>query len=110
MPRSINVYGPDVFSDYIANFIRRNKDKPFFAYYPMVLTHDPFYPTPDSKEWSDASLREKQDNRLMSDMVSYTDKMVGKLLNVLKEEGVYENTVVIFIGDNGTNVNIYILR
>lgn len=40
-------------------------------------------------------------------MVSYTDKLVGKLLDVLKKEGVYENTVVIFIGDNGTNVNIY---
>lgn len=40
-------------------------------------------------------------------MVSYTDKIVGKLFDVLKKEGVYENTVVIFIGDNGTNVDIY---
>lgn len=53
----------------------------------MVLTHDPFYPTPDSEEWSDVSLREKHDNKLMSDMVSYTDKLVGKLLDVLKKKG-----------------------
>lgn len=107
MPRNIDTYGPDVFSDYIAEFIKKNKDKPFFAYYPMALIHDPFYPTPDSKEWSDSSLREKNDTKLVADMVTYTDKLVGKLLDVLKKEGVYENTVVIFLGDNGTNVKVF---
>lgn len=107
MSRSVDVYGPDVFSDYIVDFIRQNKDNPFFAYYPMVLTHDPFYPTPDSDIWNEVDKREKGDTKYMADMVTYTDKIVGKLLRVLKEEGVYENTVVIFLGDNGTNVNIY---
>lgn len=106
MPKNRDVYGPDMFVDYISNFISKNKNEPFFVYYPMVLTHDPFYPTPDSKEWSDWTVREKNNTKFMSDMVSYTDKLVGKLIDVLEREGVRENTLVIFIGDNGTNVNI----
>ena len=39
-------YGPDVFLEYIEKFIERNSGKPFFLYYPMVITHDPFVPTP----------------------------------------------------------------
>jgi arylsulfatase A len=37
-------YGPDIACD----FMERNREKPFFAYYPMILTHCPFEPTPDS--------------------------------------------------------------
>ncbi|MFQ6035780.1 MAG: sulfatase-like hydrolase/transferase, partial [Sedimentisphaerales bacterium] len=40
-------YGPDVFSDYILDFIERHRNKPFFVYFPMVLVHGPFVPTPD---------------------------------------------------------------
>ena len=35
--------------------MERNKDQPFFAYYPMTLTHGPFNPTPKSKDWAHAS-------------------------------------------------------
>lgn len=106
MPRDKDVYGPDVFVDYIDQFITKNKNQPFFVYYPMVLTHDPFYPTPDSEEWKDASAREQENTKYMADMVAYTDKLVGKLLKVLEREGVRDNTLVIFLGDNGTNVKI----
>ena len=41
-------YGPDIVSDYITDFIERNKEQPFFIYYPMLLVHSPFQPTPDS--------------------------------------------------------------
>ncbi|MCG8584993.1 MAG: sulfatase-like hydrolase/transferase, partial [Pirellulales bacterium] len=44
-------YGPDVVTDYACDFMERNKDKPFFLYYPMMLPHWPFEPTPDSKDW-----------------------------------------------------------
>jgi arylsulfatase A len=48
-------YGPDVVTDYICDFMRRKKDQPFLVYYPMILTHCPFEPTPDSADWDPAS-------------------------------------------------------
>ncbi len=95
-------YGPDVVSDYGCNFIERNKDKPFFLYYPMILPHGKFEPTPDSPDWNPA-LRVRDNNvKYFGDMVSYTDKMVGKLIAKLDELGLRENTLVLFTGDNGS--------
>ena len=45
-------YGPDLINDYALDFIARHKDVPFFLYYPMILTHPPYQPTPDSRTWS----------------------------------------------------------
>ena len=47
-------YGPDVFTDYLLDFIDRHQDRPFFAYYPMALPHGPFVMSPDNPEWQDA--------------------------------------------------------
>ncbi|MEP4808153.1 MAG: sulfatase-like hydrolase/transferase [Luteolibacter sp.] len=41
-------YGPNIMSDFVCDFIERNQDQPFFVYYPTVLMHDPFVPTPDT--------------------------------------------------------------
>ena len=102
LPRDENAYGPDIVSDYAVDFIKRNKAQPFFIYYPMLLVHSPFVPTPDSPEWQSLDTRSKQDNRFFIDMVSYMDKIVGKIVNTLKEEGIANNTLIIFVGDNGT--------
>ncbi len=99
-------YGPDVFSDFVVDFIERQKDEKFFVYYPMVLVHDPFVPTPDSKAWSDVSKRYKKDTAYFKDMVGYADKMVGKIVGKLKALGLDKNTIVIFVGDNGTHPSI----
>lgn len=95
-------YGPDVVSDYAIGFMKRNQDKPFLVYYPMILTHNPFLPTPDSKEWQDKSLRQKGNKRFFKDMVEYTDKIMLKLVNAVKELGLDDNTIFIFTADNGT--------
>jgi arylsulfatase A len=100
---TINDYGPDIVSDYITGFIERNQDKPFFVYYPMLLVHSPFQPTPDSPEWKDMETRTEKDNKYFKDMVEYTDKVVGKITGKLEELGLAENTIFIFTGDNGTN-------
>lgn len=99
-------YGPDIFSQYIIDFIEQHQDEPFFAYYPMVLVHDPFVPTPDSKTWSNRAVRHKQDTAYFRDMVQYTDKLVGQITRKLAELKLDDNTIVIFTGDNGTNVRI----
>lgn len=102
-----NDYGPDIFSNYIIDFIERKKEDPFFIYYPMVLVHDPFVPTPDSKDWSDVSLRTKNDTTYFKDMVAYTDRIVGNILEQLKALEIADNTILIFTGDNGTHYSIY---
>ncbi len=102
-------YGPDLVSDYLCDFIDRNKDKPFLAYYPMILTHSPYEPTPDSKEW-DASVKgvrsEAGNKKFFADMVQHCDKIVGKIVAKLDEAGVRERTLFIFIGDNGTGQGV----
>lgn len=42
-------YGPAIVSDYLCDFMERHKDQPFLGYYPMILPHNPFVPTPDSE-------------------------------------------------------------
>ncbi len=99
-------YGPDLVSDHACDFIRRNADQRFLLYYPMILTHCPFCPTPDSDDWDPANAGSptyKGDVRYFGDMVSYMDKLVGKLVSQLEQSGVRENTLFIFTGDNGTD-------
>ncbi|MFY0688451.1 MAG: sulfatase-like hydrolase/transferase [Cyclobacteriaceae bacterium] len=100
-------YGPDIFTDYLLDFMERNQEKPFFAYYPMALTHDPFVPTPDSEEWPDRTLRHKQENKYFGDMVEYCDKTVGRIVQKLQDLNLRENTLLIFYSDNGTHQTIY---
>ena len=101
-------YGPDLVSDYLCGFIERNKDVPFFAYYPMILPHWPFEPTPDSPDYDKTFPGAKGIGKMkyFKDMVSYTDKLVGKLVDKLDSLGLREKTLVIFTGDNGTYVKI----
>ncbi|MEJ7828842.1 MAG: sulfatase-like hydrolase/transferase [Segetibacter sp.] len=108
LPRQGDAYGPDIFCNYILDFIDRKKDddRPFFAYYPMALVHDPFVPTPNSNDWNDRSKRYEANPGYFKDMVAYMDKNVGKVLDKLEQTGLAENTLVIFAGDNGTNVAI----
>ncbi|MEO1998255.1 MAG: sulfatase-like hydrolase/transferase [Planctomycetaceae bacterium] len=103
-------YGPDLVSDYLVDFITRHKDGPFFAYYPMILPHWPFQPTPDSDDWDPAETKEwprkKWNRKHFREMVSYTDKLVGKLDKTLADLGIRDNTLLIFTCDNGTYTGI----
>jgi arylsulfatase A len=102
-------YGPDVATEYALDFIERHRDQPFMLYYPMILTHCPFEPTPDSADWdpnSKGSKTYKGDAKYFGDMVSYMDKQVGRILEQLDRVGARENTLVLFTGDNGTDVPV----
>lgn len=100
-------YGPDLFVDYIEAFMESNRDQPFFVYYPMVLTHDPFLPTPDHPEFNAYDPAAKVNNpRYFDGAVRYMDKLVGRMKTKVNELGVAENTLIIFIGDNGTDRDV----
>ena len=106
LPRDQNAYGPDIVSNYAIDFIKRNKDQPFFIYYPMLLVHSPFVPTPDSPEWESLETRSKQEDRFYIDMVAYMDKIIGRIVNELKTQGIADNTLLYFVGDNGTKTTL----
>jgi len=109
-------YGPDIISDYLCDFIERNKDEPFFVYYPMVLVHDPFLPTPDSIEGpytpkpkvkgKRAKRNAAEEKKNFVAMVAYMDKIVGKIIKKVDQIGQLDNTIILFTADNGTNVRI----
>lgn len=89
-------YGPDLFNDFVIDFARRHKGESFFIYYTAVQTHNPHLETPDpansGKRWP-AGFKSN---------LEYLDHLMGKLFAALKSEGLDENTLVIFVGDNGT--------
>jgi arylsulfatase A-like enzyme len=91
-------FGPDIFKEFIISFIYEYKDKPFFIYYPMVLTHTPLVNTPD--ESADDNLGKHKA------MVRYTDKITGEIIKVLEETGKRKNTVIIWTTDNGSTSGI----
>lgn len=89
-------YGPDLFNEFVIDVARRHKSEPFFIYYTSVLTHGPHLETPDpanpGKRWP-AGFKSN---------LEYLDHLMGRLFDSLKSEGLDENTLVIFVGDNGT--------
>ncbi len=107
-------YGPDLFVNYIKDFMTRKKDGPFLVYYPMVLSHRPFVPTPgNGKVYENFKVVPKgepggssADNAFFKDQMAYLDKNVGELLDKVSELGLSENTLILFTGDNGTGVGI----
>lgn len=86
-------HGEDLFSDWILSFMRRSR-RPFFAYYPMCLVHEPWLDTPDPQRPGQRIPGNLQSN------VEYMDYIVGKVLR-----GAGDDTYVIFTGDNGTGKN-----
>ena len=93
-------YGPDVICDYINTYIKKNKDEPFFVYYPMILPHSPFMRTPTTNPSPEE--QSITDRKYFKEMVEYTDNIVGRIVNNLDKLGLRENTLVLFTADNGT--------
>ena len=103
MPTGPDDYGPDIFADFAIDFMRRHRDRPFLVYYPMALTHAPYYTTPDTTRSPDD--RFKHSKRNWQANVEYTDKLVGRITAALDGMGIRDRTVVFFTGDNGTGGN-----
>jgi arylsulfatase A len=85
-------YLPDVMHEFLADFIKRHKDEPFYVHYAMSHMHGPILPTPESTATSDK----------YADNIAYMDKLVGKLVDELDKLKLREKTLIIFVGDNGT--------
>ncbi len=87
-------FGPDVFVNFLIDFIFANADTSWFVYFPMVLTHGPLVDTPI--EMADNNLGKHKA------MVRYTDKITGQLIQALEATDQRDKTLFIWTTDNGT--------
>ena len=94
-----DAFGPDIFRDFIVQFMQENKEDPMFIYYPMALTHTPLVNTPDESATDNLGKHKA--------MVRYTDKIVGELVEALRRNDLLNNTMVVFTTDNGSTKGIF---
>lgn len=112
---------PDRLATETARFIEANKDSAFFAYLSFYSVHTPLMARPDleekyrskrdslalTDEWEpwgphpDNRTRMNQSHAVYAAMVEAMDQAVGKVMDKLEELGLAENTVIIFMSDNG---------
>ncbi len=99
-------YITDVFTDAALEFIESNQNQPFFCYLPYNAPHSPWQ-VPDEyfQKYKDKGL----DDVLACayGMVENIDDNVGRILNRLDEWELSDNTIVIFLTDNGANTDRY---
>ena len=120
------VYAPDVIHEKALQFIEKNKDKPFFLFYPNVIPHaELLVPEKHMEQFRGKLLPEKEfkgaepgsdgfrtgaygsqpeSHAAFAAMVTLLDKQVGEVLDKLKELGLEKNTLVIFSSDNGPHL------
>tara|TARA_B110000483_G_scaffold26207_1_gene31325 strand:- start:5614 stop:7128 length:1515 start_codon:yes stop_codon:yes gene_type:complete len=80
------------------NWIKTHKDEPFFLYFPTTNIHHPFTPHPRFQGTSEAGR--------YGDFVHELDWIVGEVTRTLEEEGLADNTLIIFTSDNGGMINL----
>jgi arylsulfatase A len=109
LPTTEHDYGPDIYSDFLCDFIATNtaQDKPFFIYYPMALIHDPWTDVPDNSTPGDPTDRlvpvgGDGSTDALKINVEYHDYIVGKIVDKVDSLGLAENTIIMYMGDNGT--------
>jgi len=102
VPKPYKGYCTDVFFDGAIRFIEANKDRPFFVYIPTNAPHGPYNVAEKySKPYADADV--PANRARFYGMITNIDENVGRLQGRLKELGLEENTILIFMTDNGTS-------
>jgi arylsulfatase A-like enzyme len=100
-------YGPEIFTEYAEDFFERHRDRPFFLYYPMVLTHDPFQPVPGEPGYESLEPTDRiNDPAYFASNVAYMDAVMGRLVDKLEELDLADQTLFLFTGDNGTDRDV----
>ena len=100
-PRQPGEYLTDREGDEAVNFIRTNKDKPFFLYLANYAVHTPIQGKKDLIAKYKAKPTTNQKNATYAAMVESVDDSVGKVMAILDELKIADNTLVIFSSDNG---------
>ena len=97
-------YCTDVWFDGAMKFIEANKNRPFFCYVPTNAPHGPYNVAEKySKPYLDKGVKAGQAN--FYGMITNIDENMGRLMRRLKELEIEENTILIFMTDNGTSAS-----
>lgn len=95
-------YMTDLITDEAIKFIERRKDRPFFLYVSYNAPHTPYQGPGDRKpEPVPEADYNKGSHETYAAMVERMDEGIGKILKILENQGVADNTLVIFMSDNG---------
>ena len=106
-------YAPDLIGRKALEFVRANKDRPFFLYYPTTVPHLALQVPDDSLNEYASSFEEtpykgersylphRLPRAAYAAMITRMDRDIGSLLSVIQEYGLDEQTIVIFTSDNG---------
>ncbi len=118
-------YGPEIIHRKALQFLEKNKDKPFFLYYPSILPHaelaapeefltkyrGKFEPEKSFSGIDDGELyknggysSQPESHAAFAAMVDYLDAEVGEIVAKLKELDIFDNTIIIFSSDNGPHL------
>ncbi|GAA5505250.1 sulfatase-like hydrolase/transferase [Novipirellula caenicola] len=96
-------YGPDLYQRGLIEFIKSNRDRPFMAYYSMALAHEV---TDDLSPPVPHGPFDRYDS--YPEMVAELDQAVGRLVAALNALQLREQTLILFLADNGTPPEIII--
>ena len=110
-----NDYAPDFIIKAALKFIDKNKDQPFFLYYPDPLPHASMQAPAGLVEYYHKKFGDEKPflggsyvpcrypRATHAAMITLFDRHVGEIVKKLKEDGVYDNTIIVFSSDNGSS-------
>ncbi len=119
VPVDSALYAQDLIMDHALNFVQRNKDKPFFLFLPLTLTHaelrvpdslmKPFLNADGSSKFEPETPfggrnhydAQAKPHAAFAAMVTRLDSDVGRVLDLIQKLGLDDNTYVFFTSDNG---------
>jgi arylsulfatase A-like enzyme len=106
-PKKYKGYCTDIWFDGALRFIEANKDRPFFVYLPTNAAHGPYNV---GEEYSDPYKDKDVPNANFYGMITNIDDNMGRLMKHLKALDLEDNTILIFMTDNGTSAGFALAK
>ena len=112
-------YAPDRINAQVLDFIRTNKDRPFFLYYPSIIPHVALHVPDEDLEpylqlgWNDPPFTRAggrgytphfTPRAAYAAMITRMDRYIGNVMKLLEELELADNTIIVFSSDNGTTM------
>ncbi|MFV0346253.1 MAG: arylsulfatase [Bacteroidales bacterium] len=115
---TLEKYSPDLMFDNLISFVEQSKSEPFFLYWASPLPHVPLQAPKRLVDYYHEKFGDEEPylgnkgyfpcrypKATYAAMVTYLDERVGQLVKKLKDEGIYDNTIIMFSSDNGPTFN-----
>jgi arylsulfatase A len=104
--RDPDAYAPEIEQAFLADFVERNRTRPFLAYHALNLPHAPYH-VPPGREVPTVP-EEHQAAVAYAAMVEYMDALVGRYVELLARLDLARRTLLLFTSDNGGNENFVV--